>query len=80
MSSMTEDSHNLSWEDDDESMMSLLTEITIYSRRRGRCTIYSTAIAPFHAVASSAGRYHVLRQKSLDFTFLQCSMILLSSY
>jgi len=64
----------------DEPMTSLPTEIATHSRRRDHRTIYSTAIAPFHAVAPSTGRYHVLRQNSLDSTSLLRAIALLSPY
>ena len=50
---MTEDSHNLSWEDDEEAMTFLAMENAIMSRRQDRRTIGSTAIALFHAITPS---------------------------
>ena len=62
-SSMTEDSHNLSWEDDDESRTSLATEIASSSRHLHRRTTYATAIVSFCDVAQFTGRYRTLQRE-----------------
>jgi hypothetical protein len=67
---MTEDSHNLSWEDDDEPMVSLSTKFAAYDKGRNRRTIYSIATALSRGIARSTGRYHTVRRQIVRFYLL----------